>query len=197
MDNITAEQAAKDAKGLNFELVWAALMENKRQMKESQQETQKHLQVLKTELSKSIGGLGNSLGRLTESMFSAELCRKFNELGYPFNTQANYKKFYEDRQVIAEVDSVLENGEYVMLVEIKTDLSVSDVNDHLERISTIRKYMDTHGDNRKLVGAVAGGIVSENVLKYAQKKGFYVLVQTGEAIAVADMPPGFKAQEWC
>jgi hypothetical protein len=43
---------------------------------------------------------------------------------------------------------------------------------------------------------VAGAIVPKNVLQYAQKKGFFVMIQTGEAVAVAESPKGFKAREW-
>jgi len=97
MERITAEEALEAAKGLNFEKVWAALMESRqlidethkkikesqqetqkqieetqRQIKESQQETQRQMQKSQrktdkiiADLSKNIGGLGNSLGRFT------------------------------------------------------------------------------------------------------------------------------------
>ncbi|MCL1875624.1 MAG: hypothetical protein FWF87_05135 [Synergistaceae bacterium] len=199
MEMMTAEQAADAAKGLTFEKVWVALMESRQQMIESQQridESQQRIEKNITDLSKNIGGLGNSLGRLTEAMFSTELWKKFNELGFPFTKQGYHMKFSENEQLLAEADFFLENGEYAMPVEIKTDLSVNDVDEHLERITKIRQYMDMHGDNRKLVGTVAGGIVSENVLKYAQRKGLFVLMQTGDSVAVADIPQGFKAREW-
>ena len=97
---------------------------------------------------------------------------------------------------IAEADFFLENGDCVMPVEVKTDLNVEDVNEHLERIQTIRHYMDTHGDHRKLMGAVAGEIVPDNVLNYAQKKGLYVLKQTGDSVGVATAPQNFTAKVW-
>ena len=43
MEMMTAEQAAEAAKGLTFEKVWAALMESRQQMKESQMETGRQL----------------------------------------------------------------------------------------------------------------------------------------------------------
>jgi hypothetical protein len=46
--------------GLNFEQVWAALMENRQQMKETQQETDRQLK----ELQKSMGYLSNRFGEL-------------------------------------------------------------------------------------------------------------------------------------
>ena len=83
-----------------------------------------------------------------------------------------------------------------MIVEIKTDLSVDDVDEFLEKMAIIRQQMDGRGDNRKLVGMVAGRVVHENELRYAQKKGFFVLVQNGDSVDIAAAPNGFKAREW-
>jgi len=177
--------------------------ETQKQFRESLQETQKQLQEsqkrtdkIVADLSKNIGGLGNSLGRFTETMFSTELWKKFNELGFTFTKQGPHVKFIQFGQVIAEVDFFLENGEYALPVEIKTELSIGDVDDHLERIEKIRQYMDERGDTRKLVGAVAGGIISDNIFKYAHKKGLFVIKQTGDSVAVAAAPQGFKPREW-
>jgi hypothetical protein len=224
MDAMTAEQAIEAAKGLTFEKVWAALMETKaqmqevtkqmkqsqeqmkqsqeqrqqsqEQMKQSQEESQKRTDRILNDLSKNIGGLSDSLGRLIETMFTTDLYSKFNELGYEFSQQCSHKKYTENREVIAEVDTILENGDYIMLVEVKTRLTTDNVDEHLERIEKVRKNMDTHGDARKIVGAVAGGVVPENVLHYAQKKGLFVIVQTGDSAAIAEIPAGFTARTW-
>ena len=203
MEMMTAEQAIEAAKGLTFEKVWAALMESRRKSDESIQHLQKTVDDLsksmdKTmkDLSKNLGGLGNSFGRLTESLFSGVLVKKFNGLGYAFTRQGPHYKFYEDQEVVAEADYWLENGEYVMAVEVKTELSADDVKEHMERLGAIRKIMDDRMDGRKLVGAVAGGMLNENVLKYAQSQGLYVIVISGETAAIAKTPKGFIAREW-
>jgi len=204
MEPMTAEQAAEAAKGLTFEQVWAILIktdarleetleetakqlrksqeETARQLRETQEETarqlresQKRTEKIVGDLSKNLGGLGNSLGRFTETMFSTELWKKFNELGYNFTKQGPNTKFMRYGQVLAEVDFILENGEYAMPIEIETELSALDVNDHLECIEKIRQYMDERGDMRILVGAVAGGIISDDVAKYAHKRGLFVI----------------------
>ena len=166
--------------------------ELKMQLAESRKQLEKELAIM----SKNVGGLGNTLGRLTEAMFSNELWKKFSEIGFPVTRQSNPIKFCDEKQVLAEVDVFIENGEYAIAVEVKTDLSVSHVDDHLERIEIVRQYFDAHGDKRKLIGAVAGGVVPESVLKYAQKKGLYVVLQTGDSVAIANAPQGFKAREW-
>jgi hypothetical protein len=224
MEIMTAEQAREAAKGLTFEDVWAALMEDRRKAEESRmewdkrmaeskkesdrskkemakskkeiEESQKRMEKTVADLSKNIGGLNNSLGELTEALFSPELNKKFDELGFTFVNQSVRKKFQKDGKTFAEVDSVLENGEYTMFVEVKTKPDKQDITWHLERIEKIRKDMDERGDNRKIVGAVAGGIISEAIMKYAQQEGLFVIVQSGESVKLADMPEGFKAREW-
>ena len=221
MDAITAEQAAEAAKGLTFEKVWAALMETRERMEKAQEvyrirmekaeeesrlrDDASRLRIEKSheetrnivaELSKNIGGLGNSLGRLTEALFSPDLWSKFTKLGYTFTKQGPNVKFMSKKKVLAEVDFILENGDYAMLVEVKTELTVDDVKDHMSRIEKVRGYFDDRSDKHILVGAVAGGIVSESVRTYAHAQGLYVIVQTGDSVAIAGAPQGFKAREW-
>jgi hypothetical protein len=56
--------------------------------------------------------------------------------------------------------------------------------------------MDERGDKRTIVAAVAGSIVDEKVCEYAQGKGLYVLVPSGDSVAVANVPAGFTRKEW-
>ncbi|MDR0375180.1 MAG: hypothetical protein LBH85_05590 [Treponema sp.] len=149
-----AEITMEPQMGLDFEQVWAALMELResgketdRQMKESHAETDKEIKAL----SKNIGGLNNSLGKLIDEMFSARLWDKFDSLGYEF-TKGGNAKFIENKRIIAETDVFLENGEYAMPVEVKTHLTKEDVDEHTERIGLIRGYMD----RRRLAETVVG-----------------------------------------
>ncbi|MDR1257434.1 MAG: hypothetical protein LBJ86_06775, partial [Spirochaetaceae bacterium] len=103
---------------------------------------------------------------------------------------------WENNRVIAESDMFLENGSNAMSMEVKSELTVQDVDEHLDRIKTIRRYMDSRGDSRKLFGAVAGAIVPDNVSKYAQKHGLYVVVPSGKSVAVLNEPDKFTPKEW-
>jgi hypothetical protein len=188
MEDIIAKQTDEAAKGNTFENVWAGLIE----LRKTVAETSKTV----SDLSKNIGGLGNLQGRLTEAMFESELWKKFNEIDFLFSKQSSHYKFVDNGRVLAEADFFLENGQYAMPVEIKTELSIGDIDEHIERIAKIRKYMDAHKDSRKLVGAIAGEIVAKNVMQYAHKKGLYVLTQTGDSVAIAAVPYNFKQQEW-
>ena len=163
---------------------------------ESRLRMENSMDDFKKEMNKVIGKLGNSLGQLTESMFSADLWEKFRDYGIPVSMQSVRHEFNEDKRNLAEADIYIQNGEYAIPVEVKTNLSIEDVNEHLERINVIRKYLDEHNDRRKLMGAVAGATVPENVMRYAWKKGLFVLVPSGESVTIADVPENFKAREW-
>ena len=206
MGNKKPEQSAGTAKKPTFETVWEALLKMEANINAYIEEAEKDrrqrdealskMEKTVSDLSKNLGGLGNLQGRLTEAMFEAELWKKFNEKDFFFTTQISHYKFTENRQVVAEVDFFLENGEHAMPVEIKTELSLADIDEHIERITKIRKYMDARGDSRKLAGAVGGEIVPENVLNYAHKKGLYVVTQTGDSVAIAAAPNNFTPREW-
>ena len=98
--------------------------------------------------------------------------------------------------MLAEVDRLLENGNTILAVEIKSKLKIDHVDDHIKRLGVISDYNKKHNDNRKLLGAVAGGVLKEEVLKYAQKKGLYVLVLNGETVSIADLPESFTPAVW-
>jgi hypothetical protein len=178
-----------------FEKVWKMFQETReqiattdlqmketgRRMQELSEETSqqiKETEKLIQELSKNVGGINNAFGKWAEEMVSANLWEKFYALGYDF-TIGGPRKYVEGKQVIFQVDTLLENGDYAMAVEIKSELTAGDVDKHLERIGKIKAHLDKRGDRRKLVGAAAGMVVTKTVLAYAQEKGLYVLVQSG------------------
>ena len=148
-------------------------------------------------LDQDLGRLGNSYGDQVEAMF-VNLGAKFNALGYSFPKEAkgSIKFLDENRKVLAEVDHLLENGHVILPIEVKAKLKQEHVDGHIRRLGIISEYNIKHNDNRKVLGAVAGGVVHQNVLEYAQKRGLYVLIQNGESVEIADTPASFKPREW-
>jgi len=169
--------------------------------KEVQQEISNLTKDVQQEISnlpKNIGGISNSIGKITEAMFLPEIHTKFNTFGYNFNVSSTSTNriFRDEGQAIAEVDIYLENGSIAMIVEVKTELTKTDIDEHIERIVTIKSYLDKYNNNRNILGTVAGTIINSNIIKYAQRNGLFVLVQSGESVKIADMPENFKPKTW-
>jgi hypothetical protein len=148
------------------------------------------------ETDRKISKLGSRIGDLVEELIFPNILEKFNKLGYVFGKAAPNVRFRAlDGAYAAEVDILLENGDDVLAVEVKTHLTDADVRDHVNRMEKLRRYADDHGDRRKLLGAVAGAIASEEVKAFAVKSGFFVLEQSGDTIQIS-VPEGFKPREW-
>ncbi|MDR2607961.1 MAG: hypothetical protein LBC57_06170 [Treponema sp.] len=183
---------------LTFEKVWAMFQETDKKFREGEKQFKeirdsfKETDRVVKETSRIVGNLGNKLGIVVEHLVLANIKEKFNALGYEF-TKAGPSVLIEDRkkQIITQIDAMLENGEYALAIEVKTQLRVEHVDEHLERMEKLRRYADDRGDKRKFLGAMAGAVVSDNVKVYAQKKGFYVIRQSGDTVTIEN-PDGFK-----
>ncbi|MDR2143395.1 MAG: DUF3782 domain-containing protein [Treponema sp.] len=192
---MTEETLREPEMGLTFEKVWAMFQETDRRMQETDRlikETARRMQ----ETDRKISKLGSRIGDLVEELFIPNILEKFNKLGYVFGKVAPNVRYRDSRGVyIIEVDLLLENGDTVLAVEVKTNLTDSDVRDHLKRMEKLRSYADEHQDKRKLLGAVAGAIASEEVKAFAVKCGFFVLEQSGDTVRIS-VPEDFKPREW-
>jgi hypothetical protein len=188
--------------GLTFEKVWAMFQETDRKFQETDRKIQETDRQMKEtdrqmkETDRKISNLGSRLGDLVEEIIFPNIVEKFNKLGYVFG-KAGRRVGYRDSQglYLAEVDILLENGDTALAVEVKTFLTHNDVRDHIQRMEKLRRYADEHGDQRKLLGAVAGGIASEEVKAFAVKSGFFVLEQSGDTVKIS-VPEDFKPREW-
>ena len=121
---------------------------------------------------------------------------KFNELGFNFE-QISQNIVIKDssKRSITEIDILLENGDTVMAVEIKSKPVQKDVKDHIGRREILRRRADARHDTRKIRGAIAGAIMNEQVRNAAHKAGFYVIEQTGDTVII-NIPEGFIPGEW-
>jgi Holliday junction resolvase-like predicted endonuclease len=187
----------------NFQTVWATLME----VAESQRDTDRRMketdmQIKETdritrENAKLIGNLGGRFGEMAAHLVAPKLADKFNELGFIF------EKIYRntvikdrEKKFITEVDITLENGDYVIIVEVKTKLTTEDITDHVDRMMKIRAHADLHGDKRKYLGAVAGIVMTDNEKAYAFKCGFYVIEPSGETFSISEPQGSYSVREF-
>ncbi|MDR2745990.1 MAG: hypothetical protein LBB77_00960 [Treponema sp.] len=210
------ENVREPEMGLTFEKVWTMFQETGLKFQETDRKFQEtnlefkeiarrfqetDLRFKETDLrfketDRKISKLGSRIGDLVEELIVPNILEKFNALGYIFGKVAPNVRYSNSKGLfIAEVDILLENGDTVLAVEVKTNLTNSDVRDHLRRMEKLRRYADEHQDRRKLLGAVAGVIAAEEVKAFAVKSGFFVLEQSGDTVRIS-VPEGFKPREW-
>jgi hypothetical protein len=223
MEDMTV-QPKEPSGGASFEEVWAELRENDRETDRQLQKTSRMIeelyaktdrmikenaqQIKKTdrqmketaqqikETDRQLGKLGIRLGEISEYLMSPKLHKKFEALGFYFNhISRDHGLRDHNNQRLAEIDLLLENSEYALAVEVKTRPTVGDVKDHVRRMEILRRVADEHGDRRKYLGAVAGVVVTDGVLAYALKNGFYVIIPSGETVDI-EAPEGFIPRIW-
>ena len=163
--------------------------ETDRQMKETDRQMKK--------LSKQMGNLHNRFGELAEHLVAPNIAKRFNELGFHFDSVApgGEEIFDENRRVIAEADILLKNSDYIVAIEVKVKPDMEDIPAQIKRLGILRNYWNNKGDRRKLLGAMAGAIFPKTVKKAAAKAGLYVLVQSGDTMKI-DIPEGFVPREF-
>ena len=181
------------------ESIEAERKQRERDMKawEIKRETEREESMAKyRELDALISRVGATHGDYVEATI-VNLSPKMLEYGLVFDGECRDFIYKNDRnEWVAQADRRLEGDDAVMVVEVKARVKEEDVKGHFKRLADIRKHMRAKRDERKLLGAMAGGIVPEQVIRFAQNSGMFVFVKNGTDISVAKPPEGFVPREW-
>jgi hypothetical protein len=158
-------------------------------IKELFRETDKKVQ----EMSRQIGHLGNRLGEFVEGVVRPGLVRLFREAGV--DVRETHQDLESARDGLAmQVDLLVVNDTDAVVVEVKSKLSQRDVDEHLERLALFKRLFPRYADAR-LMGAMAAMVIPQDAADYAERKGLFVIGQSGED-AVLMNAPGFAPMAW-
>jgi hypothetical protein len=170
--------------------------EEQKALQAAQVETDRILNKLSAdvkEVSRSVGRLSNRLGEFVEEAVRPSAVRLFRERG--IDVHEVHQNVTSDREGSAfEIDLLVVNNQDVVAIECKSNLSIDDVNEHLERLEKIKRFLPDHV-NKRISGAVAGMVIPANVATYAIKKGLYVIGQNGEHLELRN-EKSFTAKTW-
>ena len=206
------------AQGATPEKIWAILLENAEQLKELKQETaERQLQCQKEaaereaerlkeaaeyrkqqkRLNRQMGFITNRFGELAEHLVAPRIHSRFNELGHFFSEAApnGHKIFDENGKTKAEIDLLLENGDTIMAVEVKSKPVIKDIEHHIKRLEILRDCRRKKNDQRKIQGAIAGAVFGSEEKKATAEAGLYVIEQSGDTMKI-EIPEGFVPCEW-
>ncbi|MFM8333549.1 MAG: DUF3782 domain-containing protein [Candidatus Methylumidiphilus sp.] len=134
------------------------------------------------EITQSIGRLGNRLGEFVEEMVRPAVVRIFQARGIAVHEVHRRVSSKRDGEEM-EVDLLVVNDTDAVAIEVKSELSVADVKEHVERMARFKK-MFPHYRGFNVMGAVAAMVVPEDVAKFAYRQGLFVLGQSGESVEI-------------
>jgi len=140
----------------------------------------------------SLGEMGLVQGKVAEDLFYRNVKYLFGQRNLMFaDVRRNVKK-----KGIAEYDIVAADKDSVLVIEVKNRLEKDMIDDFLNR--KIPKFMQVFPQykDRRLTGGVGALVMHDDVGRYAEKKGLYVLTQNGEGGAMLVNRKNFKAKEF-
>jgi hypothetical protein len=151
----------------------------------------------KDTLDKWVGYFGNSIGNIVELVLIPGIKKKMNDLGHNFNALSARKQFYgKDGKTYAEVDLLLENGEEIMVVEVKTQFSVKEVERQIKRLELLRKNESGSLKGKIIYSAIAGLQIEEDAREMALGLGMYVVEMVEDTKSVNVIKPSGKLGTW-
>jgi predicted nuclease with TOPRIM domain len=217
MAAMTAQEALERGKNLDFEKVWAMFVETDRKFAETdrkfveaaeqfqeigrrQAKTDEQLTRLEKtveRVSGNVGGLNVSMGELVETLIAPHLAEKFEAWNYNLKRIFHRVYIYDDAVIQrGEIDILLSDTTVCMAVEVKRWLEKMDqVDEHIKRMQLIRKYPPAETKGKRLLGAIAGAVVTPEAREYAEKNGFFVLELTGEDVRLLESEKNFQPKE--
>jgi hypothetical protein len=151
-----------------------AQKETERLLQEQSQKTDRQIQSV----NEQIGKLGNRLGEFAEWQVRPAAVRLFRERGIAVRELSANISVQDGNEGI-EIDLLVVNGSEAIAIEVKSKLSQADVDEHIERLSKIKRFMPRY-ENIKFFGAVAAMVIPIDVARYAYRQGIFVIGQSGD-----------------
>jgi hypothetical protein len=199
------EENRSDRLEKNIDLLFTGIYE----LKESQKLTDEQLkktdeQIRKTELmldrtikklddiGRQLGDLGLVQGEVAEDLFYRNLASVFKKRNLDFEKiRRNLKS-----KGVGEYDIVAEDGKQVLVIEVKNKLEKRMVDQFVD--VKIRRFKDAFPKYRgyRVLGRIGALVVKDDVGRYAEKAGLFVLTQTSEGGATLLNRKDFKAKEF-
>lgn len=148
--------------------------ETDRRMKETAQQ----MKETDAKLRRLEGLFGNQWGKLIEALVQPSVLGLFQRRGHNVRRLHQRSKAQRNSDTM-EINIILEDGNEVVAVEVKSTLTLEAVNEFLLDLHEFNQFFPLYKDYR-IYGAVAGLDISSEVERYAYRKGLFVLRVTGE-----------------
>ncbi len=178
------------------------LLQGTSELKESQKKTDAQLQktdelLEKTirkldEIGRQLGDLGLVQGEVAEDLFYRNVCYLSRSRDMDFRkVKRNPKK-----KGVGEYDIVAVDSDAVLVIEIKNKLQKRMIDAFINKRLSKFKEAFPEFRGRRLFGGIGALVVKDDVGRYAEKAGLYVLTKTSEGGAALANRKTFRAKEF-
>ena len=163
----------------------------KSQMKTDAQQNRTDAQIL--ELKKSLGDMGFVQGEVAEELFYRNVKSLFSPLDLRFDRIRRNVKIKGSK---GEYDIVADDSGLVLVIEVKNKLSRRLVDEFMdEKLPRFKTLLPEYRDSKVLAG-IDALVVKDDVGRYAEKAGLFVLTQTSDGGAALLNRKGFRPKEF-
>jgi len=185
----TLQQSEK----LDFEKVWLLFQESDRKFQETRKILDEKFSASEKKMRELEHLFTGHWGRLMESLVEGDLIRILNERNIHVDlVYTRVKGIHEGKQF--EFDIIAENGDEIVVVEVKTTLKPEDVEDFILDLEAFKLMRPKYKDN-KIIGAVAYLTDEGDASRMAQKKGLFAIRATGSSASIINLPD-FIPKHW-
>ena len=144
------------------------------------------------DIGRQLGDLGLVQGEVAEELFYRNVESLFRKQRMMFRQIRRNVR----RKGTGEFDIVAANGELVLVIEVKNKLAKRMVDEFIN--VKLRRFREAFPEYRgyRLLGGIGALVVKDDVGRYAEKAGLYVLTQTSEGGAALLNRDDFTAREF-
>lgn len=195
---MTAKQLEK-----SIQEIWELFRETGRKFEESRQEfeeSRREFEKRDERLSQKVAAVGEQVaalagkwGKFVEGLIAPAVERLFKERGIEVDKISQRVRAHKNGAEL-EVDIMAINRRDAVLIEAKSTLKTTDIDEHLQRLAAFKQFFPEYQD-RRVFGAVAGIVIEEEADRYAYRNGLFVIAQSGETVTILN-DEKFVPQVW-
>ena len=139
--------------------------------------------------------ISDTLGLYAREKVAPKILEMFKKRGIELEEMSQNVVIKREGKIFAEIDILLLNSVYSVIVEVKNKLQKDDIDYHIERLNKLQQHPSKHIRGTTMYGAIAGMIVKEQAENYAIKKGLYLLKTKGDNVEIRNKP-NFEPNVW-
>ena len=174
--------------------IWKLFKEARQRMEEEKKETNRKIKETNRRIKYLDELFTGQWGKLIESLVEGDLVKLLKEKNIQIErTLTHLKGRYQDER--REFDIIAVNGSEVVVVEVKTTLTVKDVDYFKTKMDEFTDFCPEYR-GKKIYGSVAYLKANQSSDKYAEKQGMFVIRATGKSASIIN-DSNFKPKTFC